>query len=296
MKQNSNIGSLRDAVPQSLSILLAVDIGNSTIGFGLFLNPEKSTKLYIKKIPTHPIQSAEAYKKIIAEIINSKLNSLLVTRYSLLEIDAIISSVVPSTDRSIIEAIKDICSRKPIIVSHKIPCGLAFDVRHPERIGADRIANAVAGFSYYKKPVAVVDMGTATTITVVSPNNHPVFLGGAIMPGIDLMHHALHEGTAKLPPVSIKRPKTALGKDTASSMTSGIINGTAGAVEALIKSIEKELGFRLKLVLTGGHAKLVSPLIKRDHSLAPNLTFEGLRLIYLYIFRMNLPAASCGVS
>lgn len=260
-----------------MSALLAVDIGNSTIGFGIFLNPIKNTKLHIKKIPTHPIQSVEAYKKIIAEIIEHFTHSP--------KIDSIVSSVVPSIDRSIIEAINDICSRKPIIVSHKIPCGLTFDVKHPERIGADRIANAVAGLSYYKKPVAVVDMGTATTITVVSHKkscNHAVFLGGAIMPGIDLMHHALHEGTAKLPPVSIKRPKTVLGKDTASSITSGIINGTAGAVEALIKSIEKELGFRLKLVLTGGHAKLVSPLIKRDHSLAPNLTFEGLRLIYLY--------------
>ncbi|WP_333655243.1 type III pantothenate kinase [Dissulfurispira sp.] len=269
-----------------MSILLAVDIGNSTIGFGIFLNPIKNTKLFIKKIPTHPIQSAEAYKKIIAEIIEHFTHSPTHPFTHSPRIDSIVSSVVPSTDRSIIEAIKDICSRKPIIVSHKIPCGLTFDVKHPERIGADRIADAVAGFSYYKKPVAVVDMGTATTITVVSPKkscNHPVFLGGAIMPGIDLMHHALHEGTAKLPPVSIKRPKTVLGKDTASSMTSGIINGTAGAVEALIKSIEKELGFRLKLVLTGGHAKLVSPLIKRDHCLAPNLTFEGLRLIYLYM-------------
>jgi pantothenate kinase type III len=71
-------------------------------------------------------------------------------------------------------------------------------------------------------------------------------------------------------------------------MTSGIINGTVGAVEALIKGIEKELGFRLKLVLTGGYAKLVSPLIKRKHCMAPNLTFEGLRLIYLYIFRLKL--------
>jgi type III pantothenate kinase len=270
-----------------MSALLAIDIGNSTIGIGLFLNQLKKTKLFIKKIPTHPLKSAEAYKKIIAELIKDcrGQRAKSIEHGEKLDFDAIISSVVPSINRPIIEAIKDICGRKPIIINHKIPCGLTFDVKRPDEIGADRIANAVAGFYYYKKPVAVVDMGTATTITVVSPkksSNHPVFLGGAIMPGIELLHRALHEGTAKLPPVSIKRPKTVLGKDTASSMTSGIINGTVGAVEALIKGIEKELGFRLKLVLTGGHAKLVSPLIKREHRIVPNLTFEGLRLIYLY--------------
>lgn len=280
-----------------MSILLAVDIGNSTIGFGIFPNPIKNTRLLIKKIPTHPAQSTETYKEIISEFIKDCGKGQKAKGKGQEKTDAIISSVVPSIDRPIIEAIKDICGRKPIIVSHKLPCGLTFDIKMPEKIGADRIADAVAGFSYYKKPVAVVDLGTATTITVVRPkeycdflgtqNCHPVFLGGTIMPGIDLMHHALREGTAKLPPVSIKRPETVLGKDTASSMTSGIINGTAGAVEALIKGIEKELGFRLKLVLTGGHAKLVSTLIKREHCLSPNLTFEGLRLIFLKARRMQ---------
>ncbi|MDI6728234.1 MAG: type III pantothenate kinase [Thermodesulfovibrionales bacterium] len=263
-----------------MSALLAVDIGNSTIGFGIFLNPIKNTKLFIKKIPTHPIQSAEAYKKIIAEIIEHSIHSPNHPFTHSPEIDSIISSVVPSLNPPIIKAVEDICGRQPLIVSHKLHCGLTFSVKQPGEIGADRIVNALAGFYYFKKPVAVVDFGTATTITVVG--RHSNFLGGTIMPGIELMQKALHTGTAKLPPVSIKRPKTVLGKDTASSMTSGIINGTAGAVETLIKSIEKELGFRLKLVLTGGYAKLVSPLIKRKHCMAPNLTFEGLRLIYLY--------------
>ncbi len=256
-----------------MSILLAVDIGNSTIGFGIFLNPIKNTKLFIKKIPTHPILSAEAYKKIIAEIIEHFTHSP--------RIDSIISSVVPSIDRSIIEAIKNICGRKPVIVSHKTDCGISFDVKRPEKIGADRIANAVAGFHYFKRPAAVMDFGTATTITVIGRQEN--LLGGTIMPGIDMMQMALYSGTAKLPPVQLKMPKTVLGKDTASAITSGIIHGTAGAAESLIKGMEKELGFRLKLVLTGGHANLMSHLIKRDHRLAPNLTFEGLRLIYLKV-------------
>ncbi len=264
-----------------MSILLAVDIGNSTIGFGIFLNPIKNTKLFIKKIPTHPILSAEAYKKIIAEFIKDYGKRQRAKGKGQEKTDAIISSVVPSLNPPIIEAIKNICGRKPVIVSHKTDCGISFDVKRPEKIGADRIANAVAGFHYFKRPAAVIDFGTATTITVIGRQEN--LLGGTIMPGIDMMQMALYSGTAKLPPVQLKMPKTVLGKDTASAITSGIIHGTAGAAESLIKGMEKELGFRLKLVLTGGHANLMSHLIKRDHRLAPNLTFEGLRLIYLKV-------------
>ncbi|WP_203472995.1 type III pantothenate kinase [Dissulfurispira thermophila] len=257
---------------------MAIDIGNSTIGFCIFQNPKKNKKMFIKRISTHPALSAKIYKEIIAEIIGQRTKSK--------DFDTIISSVVPSINVPIVEAVKDICRKKPILVNHKIDCGLTFDVKTPEKIGADRIANAIAGFYYYKRPVAVVDMGTATTITIVSikkPCKHPVFLGGAIMPGINLMHRSLHTWTAKLPHAPIKTPNAVLGKDTTSSINSGIINGTAGAIEALIKGVEKELGFRLKLILTGGYAKLVSPLIKKGHSMVPNLTFEGLRLIYLYM-------------
>jgi type III pantothenate kinase len=264
-----------------MNSILAVDVGNTTIGLCLFLKLEDRTKFFIKKIPTHPVQSANRYKKIIVEFIKQKIGSSL--QPSAFSLDSVISSVVPPLNISIAGAIKEICGRQPLVVSHTLDCGLAFDVKHPEKIGADRIANAVAGFDYFKKPVAVIDFGTATTITAVGRqyNCHPVLLGGAIMPGINLMQRSLHEGTSKLPSTLLKMPKTALGKNTVLAITSGIVFGTAGAIETLIKSMEKELNFRLKLILTGGHAKLMSPLIKRNHCLAPNLTFEGLRLIYI---------------
>lgn len=279
-----------------MSALFAIDIGNSTIGLGIFPDPARNTKLFIKKIPTHPAQPAKAYKKIIAEFINSKLNSLFVTRYSLLEIDSIISSVVPELNKPIISAIKDICGKKPLVLSHKSVSSITFDVSKPSEVGTDRIANAVAGLHYAgilaagkphafknKKAVAVADFGTATTITVCAPviDEKQRFIGGVILPGIELMLKSLYSGTSKLPFAALKKPDTALGKSTASSIISGIVHGTAGAVEHLIKSMEKETDFELKLVLTGGHAGLMSPLIKRKHKLIPNLTFEGLKLIYL---------------
>lgn len=259
-----------------MNSLLAVDIGNTTIGMCLFLKPEDSTKFFIKRIPTHPAQLANKYKKIIVEFIDSAGTSRNVER---LEINSVISSVVPSLNKPIIKAVTEVCKKRPLIVSHLLDCGINFDVQEPEKVGADRIANAVAGFHYFNKPAAVVDFGTATTVTVVG--RRQTYFGGAIMPGIDLMQKALHSGTAKLPAVCLKTPKKFLGKNTVSAITSGIMHGTAGAVEALIKGMEKELNFKVKLVLTGGHAKHISPLIKKKHIVFPGLTFEGLRLIYL---------------
>ncbi len=101
------------------------------------------------------------------------------------------------------------------------------------------------------------------------------------MPGLSLMAESLHRSTARLPRVSLAGPREVLGRETAASIQSGVINGAAGAIQFLLRGIEKELGFRVQLVLTGGHSGLVSPLMRRRHKVMPSLTFEGLRLIYL---------------
>lgn len=256
--------------------LLSIDIGNSTIGFGLYPEPLTNKKPVIKKIPTHPVQSPNEYKKIISEFIRQKIRT---NREGGNTIDAIVSSVVPDVDQSINIALKNLFGKDPMVVTHKMNCGITLNIARPKEVGIDRIADAVAGIHLFKKYIAIVDLGTATTITVVGGHND--FIGGAILPGLELMQKSLHLGTAKLPSIHLKRPKASIGKDTISSITSGIIIGTASAVEGIIKHMEKELGFRLKLVLTGGHAKLVSPFIKRRHAFLPYMTFEGLRLIYL---------------
>lgn len=280
-----------------MSALLAVDIGNTTIGLCLFFKAEDGTKFSIKKIPAHPVQSAKTYKKIILEFMDSagtnhNVEQLEQFKHSSIrsgnlrlalpvdhKINAVISSVVPALNKHVIKAVTEACKKRPLIVNHKLDFGLILDVEQPEKVGTDRIANAVAGFHYFKKPVAIVDFGTATTLTVVG--RRQTYIGGAIMPGISLMQKALHSGTAKLPPVVLKIPEKFLGKNTVSSIISGIMHGTAAAVESLIKGMEKEINFKVKLVLTGGYAKLMSPLIKRKHIVAEGLIFEGLRLIYL---------------
>ncbi len=261
-----------------MKALICADIGNTTIGFGLFLNPSKKRRPFIKRIPTFPKLSSEEYKKIIIDFIKEKYN-----QEKKIEIDAIVSSVVSDIDSSIIKVLEDITGSHPIIVNHKLNSGIIFDIKKPDKIGADRIAGAVAAYEFLRSNIALVDLGTATTITVIKEgdNQSPILIGGAIMPGLNLMRDALSNGTSKLPSIKIHRPKNILGKDTISAINSGIIYGTVGAIKNIIIGIEKEYGFRLKLILTGGNAGFISPFLDIRHNLIPDIIYEGLRLIYL---------------
>jgi type III pantothenate kinase len=263
-----------------MSALICVDIGNSTIGFGLFIKPSKKRKPFIKKIPTFPKLSSEKYKELVAEFIKKKYNPIKDS-----EIDSVLSSVVSDIDSSVIKALKDITGKPPLIVNHKLNTGILFDIKRPEKIGSDRIAGAVAAFELFKNNLALIDLGTATTITVIKKGDDqkPIFLGGTIMPGLNLMKDSLYKGTSKLPLIKVKKPQSALGKDTITAINSGIIFGTAGAIKNIIKNVEKEYGFRLKLILSGGYASFISPFLGIKHHFMPDIIFEGLRLIYLRI-------------
>lgn len=264
-------------------MLLCIDIGNTTIGVGIFRDPLKGRGFSLSKIPTHPVRTAQEYREILAGIIAAKRTAKGD------EPEAIISSVVPSATAPVKEALRGLCGREPLILDHRSPCGLTLAVKNPELIGPDRLANAAAGYHRAGGAVAVADFGTATTVTIVDRKGG--FRGGSITPGIGLMYETLHARAARLPLLPVKKPRRFVGGDTASDMASGIILGTAGAVDCLIQGMEKELGFRLQLVLTGGYSGLMSSLaasgkdlpLKRlkDCAVVPHLTFEGLRIIYL---------------
>ncbi|NWF75414.1 MAG: type III pantothenate kinase [Nitrospirae bacterium] len=250
-------------------VLLAIDIGNSSINIGFFVDSE----LFIKQINTWPIMNAREYSSIINKVMNEK------------NIDkrpegVIISSVVPEHTGVMGRTLMDLLSMEPLIVSDKIKTGLTFNIRNPEKLGSDRIANAVAAYETCHCAVAVVDFGTATTISVVG--NNAVFLGGAILPGIRLMNESLSKGTAQLSEVSlIEQSISALGSDTDKCIQSGIFFGTAGAVDRILNEIEKEIGSKLKIILTGGYSNILAKFFKKDAYLMPHLTLQGLRIIYL---------------
>jgi type III pantothenate kinase len=156
--------------------------------------------------------------------------------------------------------------------------GIGFQIPHPEELGTDRIVNAVAAFALIRKPVVVIDAGTATTITAV--NGRGEYIGGAIMPGIGLMNETLGMKTSKLREIDIAPPDAALGKDTAGCIRSGLCIGTAGAIERIVAGIEDETGTLYDMLLTGGLCFLVDAFIRRPHAVRPDLTLEGLKILY----------------
>ncbi len=248
-------------------MLIAIDIGNSSINIGFFTE----TALFVKKIDTYPILSASQYYSFFNSFIKE-------TNINKKPEGIIISSVVPRTTEVLEKALKKFVPIEPLRVNWKIKTGLTFKIPKPAVLGSDRIANAVAAYALSRSPVATVDFGTATTISVVGEKAS--FIGGAIFPGIRLMIESLDRGTSQLFEIMIKSPASALGTDTAESIESGIWYGSAGAVEKILEEIEKKIGYRLKVVITGGFGWIVSSFIKRQHLVVPHLTLEGLNLIY----------------
>ncbi|MEW6676159.1 MAG: type III pantothenate kinase [Nitrospirota bacterium] len=249
-------------------MLIAIDIGNSSINIGFW----GDKGLLTQKIETFPLKTPEEYRSIFEGFLSENSVEKNTT-------GVIISSVVPGYTEVLRETLRGLISVEPLMVSCRIKTGLKFNIPNPEELGSDRIANAVAAYELYRCPVAVVDFGTATTISVVGGDAD--YIGGSIMPGVRLMNESLARGTAKLPEVELKVPASALGTVTTECIQSGLIYGTAGAVERLLAEIEKEVGWGLKVVVTGGYGGIVSKFLRKKYELRPNLTLEGLRIIYM---------------
>jgi type III pantothenate kinase len=249
-------------------MLIAIDIGNSSINIGYFT----ATGLLVQKLNTSPLKSPSQYSLLFSRFMKEK------------NIDkrpegSIISSVVSGHTMVLMKALKTLTSSAPLVVRWTLRTGLEFVIPNPEELGSDRIANAVAAYESYKSPVAVVDFGTASTVTVVGRDAR--YIGGSILPGIRLMNASLSKGTSRLQEAPLMPPESALGVDTAHCIQSGLFYGTAGAVERILREIEKENGFKLKVVVTGGFGQFISGFLKRKHDLSPHLTLEGLKLIYI---------------
>jgi len=248
-------------------MVITVDIGNSSIHIGLFTGSD----LFVKTFDTWPLLSFREYSSIVNGFIKEK--NIDKTAEGI-----IISSVVPGHTGVIKNALTGSVSGEPLLVSYKVTTGIVFAIPEPGELGADRIANAVAAYERYQRPVAVVDFGTATTISVVGKDAN--YIGGTIMPGIRLMNESLEKGTSKLQAVPLLPPEAALGADTSGCIRSGIFYGTAGAVDGILNEIEYETGLELKVAVTGGYGKLLTGFLKKQNDFYPHLTLEGLRIIY----------------
>lgn len=167
---------------------------------------------------------------------------------------------------------------QPLIVTSACPHGLILRYKNPEEIGTDRLVNAAAAFARYGRYLIIVDFGTATTFCIVTQEGE--YLGGAIAPGLKSAADTMHTKTAKLPKVDLVIPASVIGQDTTSSMQAGIMYGYAGLVDEIVRRIQQEIGEFPLVIATGGLAQTIVPISHTIQEVRPNLTLEGLKLLY----------------
>jgi type III pantothenate kinase len=192
--------------------------------------------------------------------------------------DCIISSVVPPVFHSVRTGLIKVLGKQPMVVGPGLKTGLNIHMDVPSQVGSDRIVIAVAALAEFKAPLILMDLGTATTIEVVEPDNQ--YMGGVIIPGIKVSLDALTSRAAQLPGISLEQPQHVIGKNTVDCMRSGMMYGTAAMIDGLIDRIEEELGHSSTLVATGGMAQFVAPLCKHQILLDKDLLLKGLNIIY----------------
>jgi type III pantothenate kinase len=250
-------------------MIMVLDIGNTTIALGVF----QARKLLANwKIKSDREKTADEYGLILSSLLGQeKLGGQKIK-------GAIISSVVPPLTPVIQQAVERFFKVKPLLVGSGLKTGLPILYENPAEVGSDRIVAACAAYEKYGGPCLVVDFGTATTFDAISAAGE--YLGGSIAPGIQISAEALYLRTARLPRIEIKKPRTAIGRNTVASMQSGLYFGYIGLVNQIIAEMSAEFQSRPMVIATGGQAALIAPEIKAINKVEPNLVLEGLRLIY----------------
>ena len=251
-------------------MIFAMDIGNTNIKAAVF-DGDRLLKKW--RCATNLTMTSDQYGILMADLF----------RYHGLDMRAIegimISSVVPTINYTIEHMCRDYFGKDPKLLVPGMKTGLNIRYENPRELGSDRIANAVAVATIYGGPSVFIDFGTATTYGVISAKNE--FLGGAIGPGLRMMNAALASGTAKLPSIELVVPPTVIGRTTVSNIQSGILYGYMGSVEKIVNEIKRELGCpQARVIATGGMAHLVKANSSVIDEIDPNLTLNGLRLIY----------------
>ena len=251
-------------------MLLAVDVGNTNVTFGLF-DGELLTADW--RVTAHRERTADEMAVELRDLFALKgLDLGLVT-------GVVISSVVPGLNPALIEASRRYLKCEPVMVGPGVKTGVKVRYETPRDVGADRIANALAAYTKYGGPIVVIDFGTAVTYDAISAEGD--YLGGAIAPGVEISLSALVSHTAMLRRVEPVAPDSVIGRNTVASIQSGLVWGFVAQVEGMVARMVGELGGKARVIATGGQAALVAGLTHVIEETDPMLTLEGLRLIYL---------------
>jgi type III pantothenate kinase len=246
-------------------MLLAIDVGNTNTVVGVW---DGSAWLALWRRRTEPEETEDQLAVWLKGLFDLKGLPWKVD-------SAICASVVPAMDGVLDKLCERYLDVRLRFVRTGAEVGLDVTYRPPTAVGADRIANALGALDKYTPPVIVVDFGTATTFDSIDATG--AYVGGAILPGVNISSQALFDRAAKLPAVEFRAPETALGRDTVHSLQSGIMFGYAGAIDALARRISAELG-GAKVIATGGLGSLFLGLCESIEELEPTLTMDGLRV------------------
>jgi len=250
-------------------MLLAIDIGNTSIKLGVFEGDSLKASWHIA---TDIDRLADEYAVVLLELLKQqKIAAGSVKK-------AAMCSVVPPLTATFEELLLKYFGVTPLVVEAGVKTGVRIRMDNPREVGADRIVNAAAAHHLYGGPIIIVDLGTATTFDAVSAEGD--YLGGAIAPGMAIAIETLSERAAMLPRVELTKPAKAIGSDTISAMQSGIVFGYIGLVEGIVGRIKKELGETSQVVATGGNAGLIAAGTAIIDAVNADLTLVGLRLIY----------------
>jgi type III pantothenate kinase len=254
--------------------LLTIDVGNTNAVFGLFA---EESLLGSWRLATAHDRTADEYAAMLLPL----LAHAGVGEESIG--GAVIASVVPPLTTIMTRLVERYWRVTPLIVGHDLELGLRIGYDRPREVGADRLCDAVAARALYGLPAIIIDFGTATTFNAVTATGE--YLGGAIAPGISLSMEALARYAAQLQRIELVAPPTAIGRNTVHAMQSGVFLGYLGLVESMVARFQSELGGGARVIATGGLSTLIGPASALIEVVDPELTIQGLRLIW----QMNQP-------
>lgn len=251
------------------NMILALDIGNTNIVVGCI---DREKTYFIERLSTVRTKTELEYAVDIKTVLDI---------YHIKKADiegCIISSVVPQVTNIARLAAEKILKKEVMVLGPGVKTGLNIMMDNPGQLGADLVADAVAGLAEYPVPFIVIDMGTATTVSVV--NEKKQYIGGMILPGVRISLDALTSRASQLSGISLEAPKRIIGKNTIDCMKSGLLYSNAAALDGIVERIEEELGQKTTVIATGGLAKKVIPHCKREIILDEDLLLKGLLVIY----------------
>lgn len=250
-------------------MILAIDMGNTNIVVG---GIDSEQTYFVERITTNHVKTALEYA------VNIK-NILEIHQIDKKQVEgAIVSSVVPPLNATISSAVKKIFGFRPMLVGAGMKTGLNIIMDNPKTVGSDMIVDAVAAIREYPCPLIIIDMGTATTMSVVDHAGN--YIGGVILPGLKVSLESLSSKTAQLPSISLDIPQKVIGKNTIDCMRSGIMYGTAGTIDGILDRMENELGEPPTVLATGGLSRFVVPLCRHKIIYDEALLLKGLLILY----------------